>query len=977
MEGILPLAGLLAASGSFLYIHRLNRQHALEGRQNDGFQDLVNPDVAAAMGPEHSQYVRDGASRFNPLMNLINPAANPLLPPKFTQTDVDSATKKAQSALRTATATPDNPSFRISPSDVSNISLNPAGEGSAFQAIAKCEAVKTLDCNAFNDEAFALNCGMCHEGGVNSGANRVNGGLYVLQDDIANAEASARNMGSRRANYTPSVGKCNPGRLTINKAQCERLKKQMECEAKQNYDVPGCAQCFQDGTFKFLDSDLQKIDATLILAGNGTVKVTKVAGTFNVTKELSTSQAVKIDIPTFNEGDVLQLEITGASPSLAGYLMGKTVSGEFRLDINRLIQTDSITNSRPALSGFLTIGGANYTQMRPGRDRASAKFNLQNVFTFINSNELDAAQCATAPFVTKQNSAQFLESGTCYKKGNKPGAYSMDCLKEIFESSGCEGAGSGYPDTTSKMRSLMVDSKTGAALTIGDIAAKIYAMSLSSYSGRDSAGNSLTIKEWDGISRFCTGKTITSPCDMDNKAAGPLSSQCLSYIWKNQGAIDNLPGGIGPTYTNSSSTASLNQNNNRFCTPNGTMAPINAQGQLNQSAFNTAKGKGGVNSVKDFYNSIHQTANDNTLADSERAAAIEQCYGIGLNALPGNTMVGSSTSSSSSNCEVLPTINGPVTGNRIANINVTPSWRYSFTIRPTAIESNWANIFHVTSNNTNMEGFGARAPALWFAPNTTRLHLVINTKRTLQWIIDSTKALPLNQDTNVSIDCQDRKITLTLSGAVSETLTGTLDEDPFVGSAILYVSNPFHPGFKGTLTNFTYCLNSSISILDNKAGRTKTAFQTQNYSPINWGMLRPVNILGSYGQGPWGRWWAPQFPGNDSTKWIWNTANAVNDEPSWSYRSFLKKYTNPRNSTIPVKLHVAIDNTGVVLVNDRQVSTSFDGYRLITFDLPAGESKIQINAANRGGPAGLIAMALDSNTNQPLFVSDSTWVTSG
>jgi hypothetical protein len=978
MEGMLPLAGLLAASGSFLYMHRLNRKKALEGQRNDGFQDLVNPAVVDALGPEHSQYVRDGASRFNPIMNLINPARNPLLPPNFTASDVNSSIKKIQSALGTATATPDNPSVSIRPSDVSNIALNTGGGGTGFQSIAKCETVKTLDCNAFDDDSFAFNCGMCHEGGVNSGANKIIGGLFVLEDDLADAVASAKRMGSKRPNYTPSVGKCNPGRFTVSKAQCERLKKQMECEAKQNYDVPGCSQCFQDGIFKYLDSDLQISDAALILVGTGTLKITRVGGTFNETKELSTSQAVKITIPKFNEGDVLQLEITGASPSLAGYLVGTTVSGEFRLDINRLIQTDTVTNSKPALSGFLTIAGENYTLMRPGRDRASAKFNLQNVFTFINSSESEAAECATAPYVKTQKSAEFLESGACYKKGNRPGAYSMDCLKEIFISSGCEGAGSGYPDTPSKMQSLMVDSKTGKALSIGDIAAKVYAASLSAYTGLDSKGTTLTISEWDVASRFCTGKSITSPCDMDNKSSGPLSSKCLDYIWKNQGAIDNLPGGLGPTYTNTSSTTSLTQNNNRFCTSNGTMAPINAQGQLNQAAFTAAQAKGGVVAVKEFYNTIHQKANDNTLDDSARKDAIQQCYGINLDPLPENTVVGTLLASALSNkCTSVPTINGPIPSNRIANVIVTSSWKYTFTIRPTGTDPNWANIFHVTYNNTNSEGVGSRAPGLWFIPGQTRLHLVVNSKRTLQWIIDSTQALPLNQDTNVSVECKDRKITLSMSGAVNETLTGTLDDEPYVGPALLYASDPFYPGFKGTMTNFKYCFNTTnTSVLDNRAGSTKTSFKVQNYNPINWNSYRPVNVLGAYGIGPWGTWWASGFPGTQATKWIWNTANAANDEPSWSFKPFLTKYTNPTSTSINATLHVAVDNRGTLSVNDINISNSFEGYRAWTFQLPPGESKIEINGANSGGPAGLIVLCKDSSGNT-LFVSDSTWVTTG
>lgn len=979
MEGILPLAGLLAASGSFLYISRLNRQRALEGRVA-GFEDLINPDVEDAMGDEHTQYVRDSASRFNPLMNLINPAENPLLPPDFTSEDVYSSTDNVKSALVSAIANPENPSFMIKPSDTSDIMLNTGSGGTGFQAITKCESIKTLDCNSFNDKDFAANCGICHEGGVNSGANKVLGGLFVLDDDKENAEAAAKRMGSKRPNYTPSVGKCNPGRFTINKAQCERLKKQMECESKQTYDINGCSQCFQDGTFKFLDPDLQKIDAALILAGTGTLKVTKVGSAFNATKELSNSQGVKIEIPTFNEGDVLQLEINGTSPSLSGYLVGTTIGGEFRLDINRLIQIDSVTNAKPSLSGFLTIAGENYTLMRPGRDKTTAKFNLQNVFTFINSNETEAAQCATAPYVTKQNSAEFLQSGTCYKKGNRPGEYSMDCLKEIFTSSGCEGSGTAYPDTTTKMTSLMMDSRTGKALSIGEIAANIYAASLSAYSGTDGTGAQLGIKDWDIVSRFCTGKSITSPCDMDNKGGGPLSSKCLSYLWKNQGAIDKLPGGIGPTYTNTPNTTSLTSNNNRYCTPNGTMSPINAQGQLNQTAFNTARTKGGVEGVKSFYNSIHQKANDNTLKDSDRKEAIQQCYGIALNTLPGNMMIDDTVSSSSSpyTCVTKTTIPGIGQGNSLANINVTKNWKYSFTIRPTGVLGEWANIFQVTKDSKDYDGHGSRNPGVWFIPHETRMSIYITSKGDQFWAINTVKALPLNQDTNVTIELQDRKFTLTLSGGVTETLNGQIGTDPYMGPAQIFVTSALYTRFVGTLTNFTYCSSDGpvVSILDNKAGRTKTAFNTQNYTPIDWSQFRPVNVIASYGQGVWGRWWAPNFPDDGTAKWIWNIANAGNNDPSNRYKPFLKKYTNPTNNTIIANLYVAADNMAYMHINDKNVSTGWKGMNSWEIQLPPGESKIDIAAANDGGggPAGLVVICKDKN-GKTLFVSDGSWVT--
>jgi hypothetical protein len=76
---------------------------------------------------------------------------------------------------------------------------------------------------------------------------------------------------------------------------------------------------------------------------------------------------------------------------------------------------------------------------------------------------------------------------------------------------------------------------------------------------------------------------------------------------------------------------------------------------------------------------------------------------------------------------------------------------------------------------------------------------------------------------------------------------------------------------------------------------------------------------------------------------------------------------------INVTLIVAADNVASILINDANVANSSGNVTRVNVSFPPGENKIQINAANRGGPAGLCVAAMANN--QYVFVSDGRWTT--
>jgi hypothetical protein len=626
MEGLLPLFVLFGASAGMLAIKSKNNR-----RTKEGFNSIVTESVKNAFGKDHADYVQKSASKFNKTMSLMDPGNNVFLPPNFTPDDVRKAQRDLRGAIQGALASPNEPSFTVKNGNGLDILMNAGGEGSAQQAISDCEKIKTIDCNAFDKQGFALNCGVCFQGGKTSTGSAQIGGLYVAEDDVVNARAMADKMGSSQVNYTPSVGQCDPNMFVTSKEQCITLQKKLACQANQNFDGQGCSQCYQDSTFKYLQNNLTMDDPQLILTGTGTLVITKVGSNeINMNITLN-SDAQTIDLPGLLEGDSLQLSITPATASIAGYLMGLTASGDFRIDLIRVIQSDTVTGSRPRLAGVAKVGEDNYTVIRPGRGQVKMNLVLINPFTFINASEQEAVDCGATPYIKNQASATFLESSPCYKKGQKPGGYSMECLQQTFISAGCTESGTAYPVDAKTAATLMSHPNTGKALTASEIAGIVYNASTTAYTGINADGSKLSIKDWNKVSMFCTGRSITSPCDFDDKANGPLSKDCMAYLYNNKGAIDNVPGNVGPTYSGQEGSTSLNDKNMRYCTPNGIASPVDKNGSERKATIDLINSQyKGVNAVKDYFNKIHLAANDNTKKDAERKEAINQCYGVDL-----------------------------------------------------------------------------------------------------------------------------------------------------------------------------------------------------------------------------------------------------------------------------------------------------------------------------------------------------------
>lgn len=566
-----------------------------------------------------------------------------------------------------------------------------------FAMIDKCEAVTTADCDKFDDPSFAKDCGICLDIGSDSRGKPATGGLVLTSEDKSYYGGKPIAPGSLIRNYDPTVGTCPAKRMVSNKAECLRMQDQIKCEKNTTYGSPnGCSQCYDaEGNYLLLQEESKsQIAGTLYIIGSGnfalndirrtlsptqpliiTVSNTQGFGALNITLEGIPAPEPYDDTKTYGIGDTIIFntgiyrmregagspgynparpgdrlwELKGSMseyifpppPFIAGYLAspeatGPSDAGYFNIDFFRLVLSDSETGRKPRVTKTITLNGVDVTKMEPGYRKTRLSISTRYPFVFADQMSQESSICVSSPFVTKSAASEFLQSDPCYAKGSKPGSYNVECLQSAFLANGCTEQGKGYPKTASNTSALLYDN--GAALTISQIADKVYAMAVLTATGITSNGTKASMEDWSDGSVFCTGKAITSPCDIPEKETGPLSKDCIVYLWDNQGQNKEL----GSTYGGSLSSAAYSLFSSgtvpRFCNRNGTLSPKNPDGSDHVVNMTYWSKRGGVNNVKAAMAQIHSTANNQAPPeDPDKALAIKQCYGVTAASRPTRT----------------------------------------------------------------------------------------------------------------------------------------------------------------------------------------------------------------------------------------------------------------------------------------------------------------------------------------------------
>jgi hypothetical protein len=661
-------------------------------------------------------------------------------------------------------------------------------EDGVWAKVKKCEAVTTDSCDAFDSSDFVSSeCGICLDpAGQNSRKVVGMGGRFIVSSAASAVRPPSTeydpnnpNGGNRDIpNYRPTVGTCPTGKLVSTKAECVKKKIELECQRGGVIDKPaGCSQCVANTSYTILDKTRTGVNPTsgsIYVAGSGRLVVSQ--GSQTVTKILTnTSQSIAITMP---EGQTITLSIEKVNSSddpvsIRGYL----ASGTYKIDLYRTIQSDDQTGRRP-----LQITGANrsldgraVTIMAPGWGKDIMMLRMVVPFTFVNQTSLEATRCPSSPFITTEASAAAMGSDPCYKPGSVPGAYSLDCLKNMWESNGCTTSGRGYPNTASRAAALLTNN-SGIARTLEEIAEYIYEAALITSTGMNTAGEQLDIPTWSATSMFCNGTEIVSPCDTATLANGPLSAQCIRFLWKNQGS-GLLPNGganpIGATYDEPTSPVHRSLFSSgiveRGCVSSGTLSPENADGTTNMTNVRFWQAKGGLNNVKLAMREIHNKANENGVNDNDRRGPFQQCYGNLTSFAEGFTSIPTFAPPMPTPCATnLITIRSykPSDGNPLTatNINMTQDYTLSFDITPNGKVDNWGSILHFTTG-PDYGTPGNRVPAIFFNPGSTLLHVRFDTLSSVNGGFDGIPGCSIGTTTNIVIECQGLNVTLTVNGS--------------------------------------------------------------------------------------------------------------------------------------------------------------------------------------------------------------------
>jgi hypothetical protein len=568
----------------------------------------------------HNEYIASSQKKYNMLTNMVNPL-DPAVPMNPTKAN------DVRQAINSLTAVPSSTLHNLTQE---NKHLYPDDTSSLFKMAKACEASTVNTCDIFNDPTFAKNCGLSFDiNALNAEGKPHIGGLYISPNDRDEQIAVAKNVLETGAPphdpykvYKPTLGKSKPGTFGITKDTCIVVKEKVDCEAKQTFNSPNCTQCFTSQDFARVGPETGRIPMTLTLTGNGYVTIAGIIALDRVALD----GPKQVQIPGGSEGQTFTVTVTGGSPTyLSGYIQGETPRGAFKLDLMNLVQSDTVTNAKPRISGTKTINGFRCMAMIPGTGKTAMNIACLIPFSFMNMYDGDALTCENGPIITKASSATFLESNPCYGKANQPGNYKLECLQDRWLSMGGTPEGSGYPNTKEKADRIQ-RGPNGEPLTIETIVDNLSGVMQEALTGMNANRQPLDIPVWNNVSMYATGVPINTPCD----GPGAGTQRCASYLYTNQGA----GGRIGQTYTATAQQQASKKEGftepitepfaDTFNYPNAPLDPNTAAGKV------IADSLGSISAQKQYYDATNQTANNNNLSNEQRAGAIKLAYGINL-----------------------------------------------------------------------------------------------------------------------------------------------------------------------------------------------------------------------------------------------------------------------------------------------------------------------------------------------------------
>jgi hypothetical protein len=282
------------------------------------------------------------------------------------------------------------------------------------------------------------------------------------------------------------------------------------------------------------------------------------------------------------------------------------------------------------------------------------RLDLRVPGTFLNPvYSEDRAVAPTGALITKKETLTMLRASPCAAADQKPGKYSLACLRNLFA-----GAGGDLTMGTLSRDGLESLNRIGDGReeTIRGYLDDLYAVATK---GKRAGGMKASITEINDAAMKLFGFEIVSPCEdiVENERGeiglvpkvGALDADCLDYLWTNTGndrsrgfedrgrntSLKNTYVSIGDRFsglrTGEGSAAESARTPFATCQRSGSLAPKDGRGRVNDVAVAAANAKGSLTAIQDYYNSVYKTANfagGNNDRKSEHVLALNQCYGV-------------------------------------------------------------------------------------------------------------------------------------------------------------------------------------------------------------------------------------------------------------------------------------------------------------------------------------------------------------
>ena len=309
---------------------------------------------------------------------------------------------------------------------------------------------------------------------------------------------------------------------------------------------------------------------------------------------------------------------------------------------------------------WITLDNGNVITAVDGQTVPGSDFQNTMVMAFTMPATLrdpvfsdDQAACPIGPLVLTEVGAGLMSSHSCFGSGGtfNPSLY---CMQELFTAAGGTTKGTAYPTTAAAAAALAQNGSLDATMAYLNAQANI------AIYGVDVNGAPVDFATYKAAAMAMLGVAPLNPCQGPLAATGPHSPECLDYLYRTSGnpAMDNVA--VDPTTLPYA-----------YCGVQGTIAPLNADGSVNQGNVTAANAFGGVSGVRQYFQGIFNRAQDTSDFDAQ-AQAMQQCFNIKLVPPPPSTSTCPAPNPTDWQCYT-PAMVASVIGNWV-QIATTGSW---------------------------------------------------------------------------------------------------------------------------------------------------------------------------------------------------------------------------------------------------------------------------------------------------------------